>query len=214
MDFKYGDKIELFVKSDPYKGEYASQVLGMEQGDLLVALPVTKGHFVPIRPGSDLLVRVLKRDAAYEFESTVLERVYNETNKGLLLRMPEKIIRSQRRGDVRIEVSLPIEILIWDQMDSNECRSIQGRTIDLSAGGARIETAEELTGEYPLAIIIKLPDHEPMSLSCRYIRGGRVLGFNRYWTAVRFDSIKEKEKRQILKFVFRKQQDLRAKGLI
>lgn len=215
MIFKVGDRIELVVKSDPYKGEYASQILNLDQERLLIALPISQGHFVPVRPGSDILVRVLKKDAAYEFEATVLERVDEDSvNKGLLLPMPEKMFRAQRRGDVRVEVTVPIEILIYDQPTADQWRTIPGRTIDLSAGGARIETEEEFNGTFRFEIIIKLPGHEPMRLPCRYIRGGRVLGLSRYWTAVRFEPIKERDQRQILKFVFRKQQDLRAKGLI
>jgi c-di-GMP-binding flagellar brake protein YcgR len=213
MQLKIGDRLELEVLSGAYSGSYPSQVLNIGQKEVTVSIPIIRGHLVPLRVGSLLRVLILKPDAAYEFASPVLRRTM-EAPFGLVLAMPDRLHRSQRRDDVRVEVSIPVGIYVLDNAHPDEWRMIYGRTKDLSAGGAKVEYNGELNGDEQLEMQLKLPDIEAITLRCRYIRGGRLAKPGWSWMALNFDSIKERDKRQIIKFVFQKQQELRAKGLI
>lgn len=214
MVLKTGEKIELVVTEGSYRGEYISIILSTDSSEITVAIPVVRGHFVPIRPGSSVEVRVCRNDAIYMYSTEILRRVEEGGLKGLVLPMPNKITRMQRRGDVRVEVSLPAELWIYDSPQKEQWKVLPVRIIDLSAGGLRIELSQELSGDFLMDAIFSIPGDELIRLSCRYIRGGRLASIGRYWAALRFDPIKEHEKKRILKFVFQKQQDLRAKGLI
>ncbi|HEX2954001.1 MAG TPA: flagellar brake domain-containing protein [Bacillota bacterium] len=213
MQLKIGDRLELEVLSGAYSGSYPSQVLNMGQKEVTVSIPIVRGHLVPLRAGSLLRVLIFKPDAAYEFASPILRRTL-EAPFGLVLAMPDRLHRSQRREDVRVEVSIPVEILVFDSDNSDEWRVIYGRTRDLSGGGAKVEYSGDLKGTERLEMQLKLPGIEAIVLSCRYIRGDRTSKPGQSWMALRFDSIRERNKRQIIKFVFQKQQELRAKGLI
>lgn len=214
MHLKTGEKVELIITEGDYKGEYPSVIMSATSKELTVAIPVMQGHYVPLRPGSSLDVRVYRNDAVYCYSTEILRRFDEEGIKGLVLPAPNKFLRMQRRGDVRVEVSLPIELWIYDSAQKESWKVISARTIDLSAGGLRVELSQVLSGDFPIDAIFSIPGDELIRLSCRYIRGGRLSGIGKYWVALRFDPIKEHEKKRILKFVFQKQQDLRAKGLI
>ena len=214
MHLKMGEKIDLLVSEGSYKGDYPSTILSVGATELTVAIPVMRGHFVPLRPGTPVALRAYRNDAIYMYSTEILRRVEVDGLNGLVLPAPNKLLRMQRRGDVRVEVSLPLELWIYDSQQKEQWKIVQARTIDLSAGGIRIEVPHAITGDFPMEVIFSLPGDELIRLSCRYIRGGSLQGVGRYWVALRFDPIKENEKKRILKFVFQKQQDLRAKGLI
>ena len=214
MLIKIGDRVEIIIAEGNFQGEYPSQVINVDGQDLTLAIPVFRGHLVPVRPGIDLVVKILKPDAIYQFETVIVRRSDDDRTNGFIIPLPKKMVRKQRRSDVRVEVCLPVEVWVFDSPQKERWKTVSARTIDLSAGGTRIESAEEFTANFPLEINLLLPGDEPIHLICRYIRGGRLSGRGKYWTALRFEAIKERDKRRILQFVFQKQQDLRAKGLI
>lgn len=213
MQLKIGDRLELEVQSGAYLGSYPSQILNINDKEITVGVPIVRGHVIPLREGSLLRVLLLKPDAAYEFFASILRRT-QDAPLGLVLTLPTKLVRSQRREDVRVEVSLPVDLLVFAIPGSEEWNILHGRTKDLSAGGTKVEYSGELKGGERLQILLSVPGDQPMTLSCRYIRGERSNRPGKSWMALRFDGIKERDKRRILKFVFQKQQELRAKGLI
>jgi c-di-GMP-binding flagellar brake protein YcgR len=90
-------------------------------------------------------------------------------------------------------------------------------SIDVSAGGVRVEIPEEFPIYTHYRVAIVLPEEE-IHVSAVLIRIGPLSRTeqglpNSYWASLRFFNISETKQQKILKFIY-KQQELRVKGLI
>lgn len=215
MDLIVGDYLELEIQEGYYKGEYASRIMSIDNRNLAVSTPRLAGHLVPFREDQTLRISVPKRDARYDFEAKVSLVPGSDVNQ-LRLTMSEIVHRQQRRSDFRIAVNIPIELLYFYRQGV-PVASLTVSSIDLSAGGTKVETPEEFPPHLKLKLALILPDEE-INTNAVVTRSG-VIGIRQpgctlpYWTSLKFFNISDNQKKKILKFIY-KQQELRVKGLI
>ncbi len=226
MNLKINQRVEIIVHDEPYKGSYLSRVENYDKKQIVLAMPMSHGGLVPVRSGTLVSVVFFDELAVYEFQAPVV-RLQQDNIALLKLNLPENIKRIQRRAYVRLEVSLPVNIFI--EMENETQMSLSGETADISGGGIRIvlnrmdfaKMAEKLQLENMAGMKLKMAIHlqpyshdktEMVDFIGEIIRHGE--SGTSFWLAVNFAVVSEKNRDKIVSFIFRKQLELRNKGLM
>lgn len=220
--FQVDDYLQIEITSGKYQGVYNSRVINSEDNELIVEAPRNDNGPVPLQKNDLLNICVYKKDAMYEFQSKVISPAARDFAY-ITIYIPHLIKRKQRRSDFRIAIKLPVEVLYFYR-DGVPVAACTMNSVDLSAGGVKIETSEEFkVGEkYQMALILPLGNSgnetEEIYVEAEVVRSERNSNLetgsvNLYRTAFKFNNLAESKKQKILKFIY-KQQELRLKGLI
>lgn len=174
---------------------------------MLVAYPLYKGALVPLR-GERYYLWITTARGIYKYP---VEIVGVKEEKVILLIL--KVVGSgehiQRRRFVRVEVNIPFTYRLKGRTGSSK----KGYTKDLSAGGLRGVFEEPLLVGQRILIRLDLGDGlGPMVLEGKVVRVD--LKDDSIEHGVEFLNLGEKLVRRIMRFVFKKERELREKGLI
>jgi c-di-GMP-binding flagellar brake protein YcgR len=216
MSFQIDDYVEIEIADGYYRGDYTSRIVRVMDHKLVIVAPRLAGTLVPLKVGSTLMIHVCKEDARYVFDGRVVG--FEEQEFGhLVVAVPDNIDRKQRRLDVRLAIRIPVELLYFYRNEI-PVASYTISSLDISAGGVRIETPEEFTLHTKLKLSVMLPEDQEIMTHADVVRTGRLTHpepgtGNNYWASLRFLNMSDNKKKKILKFIY-KQQELRVKGLI
>lgn len=220
--FQVDDYLQIEISSGKYQGVYNSRVISSAENELMIEAPRNDNGPIPLQKNDLLNISVLKKDAMYEFQSKVISPATRDFAY-LTIYIPHLIKRKQRRSDFRIAIKMPVEVLYFYR-DGVPVAACTMNSVDLSAGGVKIETSEKFKpGEkYQMALILPSGNSdnetEEIYLEAEVVRSERNPNpeagpVNLYQTAFKFKDLAESKKQKILKFIY-KQQELRLKGLI
>ncbi|MEW5929675.1 MAG: PilZ domain-containing protein [Gemmatimonadota bacterium] len=196
--------VSLRIGEGEGAGWYPSRVLDLEEGrDVLVGAPVHRGHEVRVEPGTAVDVQSTHPDGVRVFVSRVVRRE-EEPGPALRLAWPASVQRAQRRGAVRVEVRVPVELRA--AAAGAPPRTLAGATTDLSEGGMRVALPEPVEPGAELEARLHLPgDAAPLECAGRALRGGETEDAApglRFWTAVEFTAVPHAARRELARFVF------------
>ncbi len=223
MDFRIGDQIEI-IMAGASRQPFSSKIIGVVNQSIYIMAP-TQGQ-EPLAVGTTVQIGVSKKgDALYECVTKIVE-IENGANFGLpevlnILRIeiPASFFRNQRRSYVRVDVRIPVEILYF-MRDGYPVTAYTVSTVNLSAGGVRLETPGGYPAGSKLRLALRLPQNpeiEEVMVTAEVVRSEPVNlddeNILMYETALRFVKIPQIYMKKILKFVY-KQQELLAKSLI
>lgn len=217
--FQVDDYLQIEITSGKYQGVYNSRVINSEDNELLITTPRNEHGVIPVQKNDLLSICVFKKDAMYEFQTKVITSATRDFAY-LTIYIPHLIKRKQRRADFRITINVPVEVLYFYR-NGVPIAACTMNSVDLSAGGIKIETPEQFKAGERYQMIIVLPssdEEEEIYVEAEVVRSEidpnpETATANFYWTAFKFDEVAENKKQKILKFIF-KQQELRLKGLI
>jgi c-di-GMP-binding flagellar brake protein YcgR len=216
MSFQIGDYVEIEISDGYFRGEYPSRIVRALDRKLILVAPRLAGTLVPLKLGTLLVIHICKDDARYVFNARVVDLDENEFGH-LTIIVPDNIDRRQRRFDVRLVIRIPVELLYFYR-NGIPVASYTINSIDISAGGIRVEVPEKFSLHTKVKLSIRLPDNEEIMTHADVVRVGRLDhpepgSQNSYWASLRFLNMSDNKKKKILKFIY-KQQELRVKGLI
>lgn len=201
------------LRIPPAEAWYPSLILDFtEQEELVVGTPAEKGEELEVPPGTELMVEVILVDGVRQFRTRVRRRA--GAPGSLHLDWPAEATRIQRRDNVRVDAMVRAEATIPASGDEPK-RTLPGFTIDVSAGGVRLNLAERVPDDTPIEMKLVLPEVGERECRGRVLRSGErkeAQGGTRYWNAVEFTDISEAVRRDITKFVFDVQRDQMRKG--
>ncbi len=224
MDFRIGDQIEIIVTGAP-RQTFFSKIIGVVNQSIYIMAPTQRQE--PLAVGTTVQIGVSKKgDALYECVTKIVEVIENGANFGmpealniLQIEIPASFFRNQRRSYVRVDVRIPAEILYF-MRDGYPVTAYTVSTVNLSAGGVRLETPRLYPAGSKLQLALRLPqipEVEEVMVTAEVVRSESVKpaaeNIILYETALRFVKIPQIYMKKILKFVY-KQQELLAKSLI
>jgi c-di-GMP-binding flagellar brake protein YcgR len=200
--------VSLRIGEGEGAGWYPSRVLALEDGrDILVGAPMHRGREVRVEPGTAVDVQSTQPDGARVFVSAVVRRE-SEPGPALRLAWPASVQRVQRRGAVRVEVAVRVE-LRWAAAPG--ARTLAGVTVDLSEGGMRVALPEPVEPGTGLEARLHLSgDGPPLECAGRALRGGETEDAapgQRFWTAVEFTAVPPAARGELARFVFEAQRE-------
>ena len=170
--------------------------------EILLSIPTEGDGQVEIRPGTVVRVKVNLADGVREFTSKVLSR--EALHGGVLrLRWPTDTVRIQRRDFVRVSMTLPVAVTY--EAEGEAPRVIEALTVDLSAGGVRLNLPEALPAETEVGLEIRAEQKPPYRVRGRIVHAGEVgehVEPKRFWAAVQFLDVSESLRNDITQYVF------------
>jgi len=214
-------RLELEVKSGEYAGTYLSRVEEIGEQDIKIAIPVEKGSIVPLRLKTPVTVTVQGKDAVYSADTFIVGRLLTPIPILVLLK-PKEFRRIQRRDYVRVEANLPVTI----ELSKNEEEQvvILSRTCNISGGGMMLSLdldsleETEFSVDAVLDLNIEIPELEqPIKAIGRIVRCEEKKSpnsGNELCLGLKFTLIEEKDRDQIISYVFKRQRELRKLGLL
>jgi len=141
-------------------------------------------------------------DAEYSFETKVL----SDSKGGLVLSHTGKLKRTQQRNWVRVDVSIPVEVMKSEKDHVSDIFS--GKIIDMSGGGFGMTLPSKLATGTILILDFELPGHGQISdLMVKVVRVAGHFKNNAalFVHSVAFEGDVSKIQEQIMQYVFEKQ---------
>lgn len=215
-------RIELEVKSGDYAGNYLSRVEEIGENDIRIAIPVEKGTIIPLRLKTPVTVTIVGKDAVYSANTFIIGR-FNDSLPLLVLLKPAEFRRIQRRNYVRIDANLPTQIKVVNESEEDE-NIIPAHSRNISGGGMMLTVENQNLGAVKISIgtildiAVEIPDiYEPVKAIGRVVRSDRqksASGTEELIIGVNFTALEEKDREDIISYVFRRQRELRKLGLL
>lgn len=206
--------VEVKVNTGEFIGVYPSRVEDMEKGKITLAAPIKSGYVVPLTANTELEVSYFHQNAIYSFATYILDR-QNSPLPMLVVKQPTYVKRIQRRSFVRFEAKLPLRVCLLTEALKNSCAGIYVKTIDISGGGLSFESNEKFEPKNELSLEINLSEQDTVNAAGTVVRVKTKDNTKKELIySVAFSIIEESERDKIIKYIFNKQRELRAKGLL
>ncbi|XER13529.1 Flagellar brake protein YcgR [Sporomusa aerivorans] len=180
---------------------------------MTIAMPMSKGYPVLLPRGEVFFGRTVINMMAYEFTTKLLAKQVNPLPIWVIA-APYNIKKIQQRSFVRIDLALPVQIRETADDQTGDQAVIDAVTKDISGGGVQIVTTRQWEIGDKLLVTVNYPEIGVLTLNSEVVRvqqpqPDRVL----FWVGVKFLDINEKDRGNIIKLIFKKQLELRRKGL-
>ncbi len=219
---KIGQRVSIIRTRDHTRGE--AQIVDITQTAIFFDVPLTTTSHTLLSLYSKESVRISYfaiDGALQQFDSTVTRQVVLGTLDALEIPSPrpEEITRIQRRSFVRVPSDFPITFLVPQRTGGVPFLRGKGRSHDISAGGIRFHPETPIAIEPGDAITIQfaLPhDTEttpPISAKGVVLRAKPHEALVAPILSIRFTEISNAAQQRIVQYAFRRQLELRAKGL-
>ncbi|GAX89379.1 flagellar brake protein [Effusibacillus lacus] len=209
-----GQFVYISVPDGPFKGSYDSRLQEIHQDHLVFDLPTALNTHTPkvFHEGTRMVITYndLDEKVPYSFETLVQSIRPNQ----MLVKSPSEILRNQRRDYVRIQVSLPVQVLYVDSA-AQQIFKFSGKTEDLSGGGMSLLVDEGSPLQSGSFVGLDFPismdgQTYPISLKAQVLRMQPSIKFpGKKRCAIKFVEIREQDRKLIMRFVFKKQIELR-----
>lgn len=217
---KIGERLEIELMDriiGTNKKQLVSQVMDIiNDHTMFIATPIHHNVFFPISIGTAIKIKYFQKNTGmYVFTAEVIGRKNIQEISYIKIKKTSGITRAQRRNFFRLEVLLNAQIKKLKPHD-NEGKLIHVRTKDISGGGTRVISKEELEVNSVVEMRIEIDkDKAPIIVQGKVIRCERYVASDfDYDSAIVFVNINEKVRAQIIAFIFDYQRKMKRKGLI
>jgi len=165
-----------------------------------------------LQQGDIFFGRTVINHTAFEFTSSLLNRQIKPLPVWTVA-LPYNIKKIQQRAFVRIDVAILVQIRVINADEMIDDTIINASTKDISGGGVQIITGHKWTIGTKLLVTIHYPQIGALTLKCEVVRVVQPQ-YERamFWVGIRFLEITEKDRGNIIKFIFKKQLEQRRKG--
>lgn len=209
-NLRINQKVEIEKLSAEPRETYSSYIAAMEEETLSLAAPLAAGRLVYFAKSEP--VRIYTEGVT--FVSEVLERVVLP-HPLLIIRRPQVVEKMQRRRFVRLEDNVPLRVRVLKPKSGSGAEVLEefkAETRNVSGGGALFILPRPLSPGTWLEVDLFLPE----KLTCRaQVRRVTVLPeTHMVQVGVEFMDLPQRDQDRIIKYIFRRQRELRQKGLL
>lgn len=228
MELKTGTKLDLEVYNK--QGELMKPALVSEfewaegKDTLYIAEPIHEGLIYPIHAGAIVNAYFilssedpLKVDL-YKMRASVLERTAADNISLLKVKLAGDIEKVQRRQFFRIKCLLPVKYRYSEQPGNvSKAEDFKNALVkDISGGGLCIATEENVEINKTLELTLSLDNKNQMIFEGKVVRVSKEYRTQKYKyeIGISYAKISDKDREEIIRFIFSEQRKLRQKGLI
>jgi c-di-GMP-binding flagellar brake protein YcgR len=195
---------------------YASRIEQVRGDVLVVDTPMRQREYIGLSQGQRVLLQVTRRHNPYFYDTVVLGTEWADGQQLTLLRRPPDSAGVQLRRHVRVTVSISDAQYWVEGEDGKFGPTVPGSVLDISAGGLLAMTKEGLPeGATVLTKVTLSRQAGSLMASMKVLRNyERVsdLGVKTFRSHCQFVDLPERERDRLIKFVFQRERELRAKG--
>jgi hypothetical protein len=155
--------------------------------------------------GTELEVQISFPDGIRRF-SSVIRKLDLSFGGSLYLDWPTEGTRIQRREHVRVEVRFPTAVK-FKERGTEIAKVVHGDTIDLSAGGVRLQLADAIADDTEIRLDIDTDSLRGKPFKGRVVRSGAIEAKRARqgldcWVAVEFVGVDPKSRKEMTQLVF------------
>lgn len=207
--FKVNRRLSVGIKKKNEDGQeqtvfYGSRIEMVRQDELWIAALQEKGVLVPVSVGEKVEVYLVGENELFCSQCVVKDRLRKGNIAYLVLQVPQEVVRKQRREYVRFNVVLPVFL-------KKEEKTLSATTKNVSGGGMLVHLDEKKEALKPREEVF----------FCLHMNGGEIMGKAEvvrreepHLYGFRFTSISDRDREEIIRYIFRQQVELRKKGLL
>lgn len=207
MTFKMNSKCEILIDND--NSIYKSTIQDVGDNYIAISIPIANGKYAPLTKNEQVMVIYYSENNLYGFNTNVLDRK-KDTVPLIILNMPDSVKKIQRRKFFRINLLknafyLKVNENISDSGFNTLIKDIKefssGILVDLSGGGLKLKTKNEIKAGDTFIIKIQLHDEDVFILN-KCIRVDKEMDSNLYVAGFSFININTKVQDKIIAYVF------------
>lgn len=205
-------KITISLMKEGYTGVYDSRVEDVDKSAIVIAQPSSDGVPVPMVPGTKAIVEFVNNSGRFRFETNISGRRTVGSMTLAELEVPKTMTRSQLREFYRVDTRVKGKIKLFYSGGPDKNMRIPHKTVDcvvndISGGGGKLITSGWLENKQEFLLDLSSAMPELDNLPCVAIRVKKVQ--EKTEVSFRFNITKESERNQIIKYVFKRQIELK-----
>lgn len=189
---------------------HSSRVEEIGKDYYVIAMPMAKSVPIILMQGTKFQGRAVVDGMVWEFTSEFLDKRIQPIPVWIISK-PYDIQKIQLRAFVRIDTSLPLELQVISEDNSQPV--VSATTSDISGGGLRAVSKHQMHVGTNLKLIFDLPGMGKVQGSGVIVREEPLQDKLFYASGIKFTEIAEKDRDKIIKFIFKKQLERRQKGV-
>ena len=207
VELRPGMRLMVPSSSGALTGYFGSSIRRIDKNGLLIDTPRLEGQELALEAGQRLTMFLPLHGRMYEFDTRV-----RRADLQVLLDEPDEVKHTERRAFYRLTLTVPCLMTI-ETPDEDEPEPQETTILDLSGGGVRMRTDQELTPGARLALEFVL-DGVPLTLAAEAVSASRLGGrSSRSEAHCTFTSISRADQDLIVRFIFQKQREFSQKGV-
>lgn len=169
FNLEINDRIEVFVGDKAYK----ALIIDIQDDFLRINAPVNDGEYLMLHSGEKIEMNsYLDDNRCFNFYSEVISRGKEGSIIYFQISTPFDVRKIQRRNFFRVGLVAPIEYKKITNIDAEEIDSIpykESLMVDLSAGGLKLKTKDDINKDDLLLINMKVKELQ-VELKCDIVR--------------------------------------------
>ncbi|WMJ81351.1 flagellar brake domain-containing protein [Clostridium sp. MB40-C1] len=212
INFNINSKVEVIYNDEAY----LCDIQDTKDNCIAISIPMKEREYLPLNKGERIDVYYYDDKCIYEFTTTVVGRERKNIPLVWIL-SPERYKKIQRRKFVRISLLLDVKYAVVKEGVSlskdylSELKFSKAIALDLSGGGMKLKTKEELKAGEHLIIAISL-DGKGMMVRGKVIRASKD-DLKENINGVKFEQMSLREQDRIIQYVFKIMREQMKKGL-
>ena len=234
-----GNKIEMqeidtsmnAAKSHENKRVYVSQILEFDENEdnlISIAMPIYEGKLIPLEVDKRFDMYFYTAKGIYSGQAVIENRYKSNNIYILLVRVTSQLKKFQRRQFFRLDTNVEIRYKEFSADDEkyyrlmgkisdsmNEKAFSAGISLDISGGGARFVSKDNLQKDSNILVQMTLPMDNKV---CKLDSVAKVIASiparnknNVYENRIEFVQIKDDEREQLIKYIFWEERNRRKK---
>lgn len=214
-ELKMGLKLELNLL-DSNKHFISEFEYAENDKSILIAAPISEGHYYPVTVGTKVSVSFAKDGSFYGFEAVVIDREKKNNLAMLKIESLGKIVKIQRREFFRFECCIPVNYREYRQQNigtPEDLKFVSTVTRDLSGGGLCVRLTEPMELNKLLEFELFIPNKvEFLGRVVRFTKYDTMQGIYKYEIGVVFEMMDTNTREKIISYIFQEQRRLLKKG--
>ncbi len=204
--FKKGNSVLLQTKV----GKYSVKIIKMEAKTrtILMEAPKKEGEYIFLESKTPIEIEAKASGSLYLFETTTVGTLPGKIPT-VVVTIPKRVIKIQRRRFVRIPLLSSIEIV-----KSKDLLNVYNSTlVDISAGGFGVFSKDKFIIDEDCTITMEFEKFKLFKVKARVVRIGdtdKEMGITNY--GFEFVNISKSTQDKILKFIFERQRAVAKLG--
>lgn len=214
IDLQPGTRITVSPPGDPLGASYEASVRAVLPSQLRLGLPRRDREVLEVTPGEQLTMFTTLHGRVLRFRSAV--RLVEVDNDSFFIDMPREAEKTERREFYRLPVRITPRYAARLDDAGNEVQRIQSVILDLSGGGAMLQSREFVAAGTRMRVVFELEgDPFEMDLATLVLSCSRpTSNATNYRLHCQFLEPNRSEMERLIRFVYRQQAELRRKGVI
>ena len=212
VDLQPGTRIKVSPPGDPLGASYEATVRAALPAQLRLGLPRREHEVLAVEPGEQLTMFTTLHGRVLRFKAQV--RLVEVDNDSFIIDTPREAEQTERRAFYRLPVRIVPRFVSRLDDAGNEVQAVQAVILDLSGGGAMLQSREFVAAGTRMRLAFEL-DGDPFDLDIAVL----VLSCSRptssaqhYRLHCQFLEPNRVEMERLIRFVYRQQAELRRKG--